>query len=81
MRRKIKEKELAIGLRKDGCSFKEIADKLKVSKGTLFIWLKGLILTDSEKENLKNKNNLKYILGFDKRRQKLASDKEKRISS
>lgn len=41
---KIKEKAVARQLRKDGCSIKEIAKKLKVSVSSVSLWCRNIIL-------------------------------------
>jgi DNA invertase Pin-like site-specific DNA recombinase len=76
---KIKEKELAIKLRKNGCSINEISKKLNVSKGSVSSWLKNLFLTPEEEENLSKNNKLKYVINFDRHRKKLNQEKKDRI--
>ena len=41
---KLKEKKLAIKLRRKGYSYREIQKKVKVSKGSLSLWCRGVIL-------------------------------------
>src|SRR5581483_3279232 len=73
-------KEQAISLRKDGKSYKEIREVINVSKGTLSLWLKDVVLTDEQKAKLKsvrgcnqthiNRSKLKIeknrIIGYEK---------------
>lgn len=49
---KFQEKIQAIKLRKQGKSYKEIRKKIKVSKGTLSVWLKDVVLTEKQKQRL-----------------------------
>lgn len=49
----LKQKELAIRLRKKGLSYKEILVKVPVAKSSLSLWLKNLPLTTDEKRSLK----------------------------
>ena len=59
---KFKERIKAVALRKKGRSYSEIIKKIKVSKGTLSVWLKDVELTYKQKERLyitlKQKNAL-----------------------
>lgn len=57
---KLDLKKEAIKLRKKGCSFKEISDKLKVSKGTASLWLHNIELSKDAKDRI-------YRLGVDGR--------------
>lgn len=53
---KLNEKLIARSLRQKGYSYKEILMKIKVSKGTLSVWLKDIPLTEDQKLRLmKNK--------------------------
>jgi len=49
---KVKEKQKAVLLRKQGYSFKEIARKLDVSKSTASIWLRDIKLDEKAKKRL-----------------------------
>lgn len=49
---KFKEKIQAIKLRKMGKSYGEILKKIRVSKGTLSVWLRDIKLTPEQKEKL-----------------------------
>lgn len=57
MNSKVQEKELAVSLRKKGLTYREIREKVKVSKSSLSLWLKDLPLTDTEKGILKERKN------------------------
>ena len=45
-------REQAIALRKDGRSYREIREELGVSKGSLSLWLRDVVLTDEQQNNL-----------------------------
>lgn len=47
---KIKEKEIALVLRKNGESIQKIAERVKVSKGTVSLWCRNIVL---KKEQIK----------------------------
>lgn len=49
---KIKEKIKAVSLRKLGKSYSEINEKVKVSKGTLSLWLRNIRLTQKQERKL-----------------------------
>ena len=49
---KLKEKKTAIKLRKKGFSYNQIKNRLRVSKSTLSIWCRDIILTPKQMENL-----------------------------
>lgn len=55
---KLKEKEIAIKLRRSGLSYNEIKAKLNISKDTISRWCRDIILTSSQLERLTN-NKLK----------------------
>ena len=59
---KFKERIQARKLRKDGKSVKEIAQSLNVSKGTVSLWVRDIILSVKQLERIKIKE--KYILSF-----------------
>ena len=52
---KYKERILAVELRKEGLSYKEILRNIKVSKSTLSIWLREVELTGEQKNRLLSK--------------------------
>ena len=56
MYRKDKEKRQAIELRKEGGSIREISRVLAVSKGSVSTWVRGVPLSDKQKEKLQQGN-------------------------
>lgn len=52
---KVKERNKAIALRKQGQSIKDIARLLGVSKGSVSLWCQDILLTAKQKEVLNNK--------------------------
>ena len=52
MKAKLLQKKEVIELREKGYSYKEIREKVKVSKSSLSLWLKGVYLTNAQKERL-----------------------------
>ena len=52
---KVVQKEKAITLRKKGKSLSEIAQELKVSKGSVSIWVRDVVLSDSAKRAIELK--------------------------
>lgn len=76
---KVKEREKAIQLRKDGLTYKEILDQLAVSKGSLSYWLQEVELTDSQKLRIYGKNldiRRKFIDYNRQKQQKVMYEKE-----
>jgi len=57
MKAKVREKELAIELRRQGLSYADILKQVGVAKSSLSLWLKDLSLTDEEKKYLKDRKN------------------------
>jgi len=49
---RLKEKELSIGLRKEGLSINEIAQKIGASKSSVSLWVKQIKLSDEQKLRL-----------------------------
>lgn len=74
MKALVQEKELAIQLRKQGLSYKEILAQVPVAKSSLSLWLKDLPLTDDEKQVLKTRKDKNITRG----RIKAASELRKR---
>lgn len=68
MKKKIQEYEKAIELRKQGMSTPKIAKELKVSKSSVFGWVKNVEITQEQRNELfKNKNkNSNWRIGVDK---------------
>lgn len=63
MRQKVREKERAIYLRKQGLSYNEILNRLPVAKSTLSVWLKDLPLTVEEKRYLRQRTDANITKG------------------
>jgi len=57
MKAKVLEKEIAIRLRRQGYSYKDILAELPVAKSSLSLWLQDMPLTEEEKHNLKRRKN------------------------
>lgn len=57
MKTRVREKEIAIRLRKEGYPYSDILRVVAVAKSTLSEWLKDLPLTESEKHYLKNRRD------------------------
>ncbi len=74
---KKKEQTKAIELRKKGLSIGEIAKKLEVAKSSVSVWVREVVLTKNQLDNLEaNKNSFEVI---ERRRSKrLSNEKEKR---
>ncbi|TSC77941.1 MAG: Uncharacterized protein G01um101424_75 [Parcubacteria group bacterium Gr01-1014_24] len=71
---KYKERLLALKLRKNGLSYKEILKKIEVSKSTLSIWLREVELTTEQKNRLLGKmDKMRYELAKSK-----VADRKKR---
>lgn len=51
---KLEEKNLAMNLRREGLSYKEISKKVTVSKSTLSLWCRDIELTNLQKARLQN---------------------------
>ncbi len=70
-------KKEAIKLRRDGKSIKYIANKLKASQSSVSIWCKSVVLTQEQKDRLKQNTHSRKAI--EKRRQsRLKSEKIKR---
>lgn len=63
MRALVREKELAITLRKRGRSYREILATVPVAKSTLSEWLRDLALTQSEKKILRHRKDSNITRG------------------
>ncbi len=66
---KLEAKEKSIELRKDGHSLKEISQQLKVSKSSVSLWVRDVILSDSARVKLFSKMTRGQFLGAQKRRE------------
>lgn len=62
-----KDKNLAIKLRKEGNSYKQISEKLNTPKSTLSCWLKDLKISDKAKAKITDRVYKKSILALIKR--------------
>ncbi|HLD70378.1 MAG TPA: hypothetical protein VI937_00605 [Negativicutes bacterium] len=65
---KIKEKERAIQLRKDGLSYREILQQIPVAKSSLSLWLKSVKLAESQYQRLSDKKLASARRGAQKRK-------------
>lgn len=63
MIKKIKEKEYAISLRKEGKTYSEILDVVGVAKSTLGLWLKEVKLSKPEKQKFTEAKRLASLRG------------------
>lgn len=66
---KIKEKQKAIKLRKQGFSYREILEKVPVAKSTLSLWLREIGLSQPQKQRLTKKRLECALKGAHKRRE------------
>jgi predicted transcriptional regulator len=74
---KLKEKNLAIDLRKKGWSMNEIKKELGVAKSSVSLWVKKIKLTKNQKQKLSNNGIKKEII--EKRREtRLKNENSKR---
>jgi len=74
---KLEEKQRAIQMRKNGASIKEISKKLKISKGSISVWVRNVELTTQQKEEL-SKRGLKKDQIERRRNTRLHNEEEKR---
>ncbi|OGZ64603.1 MAG: hypothetical protein A3A98_03555 [Candidatus Staskawiczbacteria bacterium RIFCSPLOWO2_01_FULL_40_39] len=65
---KQEEKIKAIGLRKNGLSYREILQQIPVAKSSLSLWLKSVNLTTSQKQRLTDKKLASALRGAMKRK-------------
>lgn len=73
---KLKEKKEAIRLRKSGESIGEIAKRLKISKGSVSLWVRDVELTKHQREKL-NKNGFSIDV-IEKRRKSRINNTQQR---
>lgn len=66
MKRKIKDKEKAIELRRQGYSYSEIRKEVKISKSSLSLWLRSVGLTTRQKQRLTDKKWASIRRGWEK---------------
>ena len=77
MQSKLKEKERAIQLRRNGLSYREILDQIPVAKSSLSLWLRSVKLAKRQKQRLTAKRLAAVIRGGAvKREQRIALTKE-----
>lgn len=74
MRYSLKKKEKAIALRKQGCSIKEVAQKMNIAKSTSSLWLREVELNKKAQKRLKNRK----IFGQYKARKTVEKKREER---
>jgi len=69
---KLKEKEIAIELRKQGHSYSEILKKVPVAKSTLSLWLRSVGLAEKQRQRLTEKKRRGQLKGAQaKRKQRI----------
>lgn len=77
MNKKLNEQQKAVDLRIAGCSINQIADELKVSKGSVSSWVKNIKLSDELKNGLTQRAHTRQAV--EKRRlTRLRTEKSKR---
>ena len=57
MNSKVQEKEMVIALRKQGMTYKQILERVPVSKSSVSMWLKDSVLTEAEMRVLKRRKD------------------------
>ena len=88
MKPKLKEKQRARKLRKQGLSYKKILQKVPVSKGSVSLWCQDIKLTPKQKTRLENNQKENHRKGVKlglrsmalKRKKRNRQDKEGRKS-
>lgn len=78
---KRKEKQLAIELRKKGYSYREIREKVPVSKSSLSLWLRSVGLSNRQKQRLTAKKLAAMRRGWEKVYQNRLDRVEKIVES
>jgi hypothetical protein len=66
---KLQEKQKAIKLREEGCSYSEILKQIPVAKSTLSLWLRSVGLSKKQKQRLTEKKLAAALRGAKKRRE------------
>lgn len=69
MQAKIKERNKAIKLRRQGLSYGEILEKIPVAKSSLSLWLKSVKLAKSQKQRLTEKKIASALRGSQRRKE------------
>jgi transposase len=67
---KVKEKEIAIELRRQGYSYSEILKRVPVAKSTLSLWLRSVGLAKQQKQRLTEKRLAALKRGWEACRKK-----------
>ncbi|MCK9379159.1 MAG: hypothetical protein M0P97_03370 [Candidatus Moranbacteria bacterium] len=73
-----KDKDIAVKLRKQGLSYNQISEKIKIPKSTLSYWLKDLEISEKAKNKIKERVNetaIKALIKRNKEQTKIASDR------
>ncbi len=81
MREKKLEKEKAIELRKEGRSVRSIAKILKVSKSSVSIWVRDIVITIEQRKVLDENSRLARIRRIPKRKKVKCGSKKRKIAS
>jgi len=69
MLQKLQEKNIAIKLRHEGFSYREILKEVRVSKSTLSLWLRGVGLSSKQKQRLTDKKIASALKGAHKKKE------------
>lgn len=77
MKAKIKEKLIARRLRRQGCSFNEIANKLHISKSSCGQWLRDVVVTGKGRKRLLKRREIGQKRSQETRRVRLSLRKER----
>lgn len=78
---RIKDRQVAIDLRKQGKTYGEIRKELNISKSTLSDWLSKLPLTSEQFEQLEKSKKNNRVLGIEKIRLTKQKKREERIKA
>ncbi len=74
---KLKEREAAITLRREGFSYREILQKVPVAKSSLSLWLHNVGLSENQKQRLTEKKLASMKRGAEAKRKKRIEETEK----
>lgn len=69
MRSKTKEKEIAIALRREGKTYREVLARVSVAKSTLSLWLRSVNLSTPQRQHITQKRLDAGLRGGEKRKQ------------
>jgi transcriptional regulator with XRE-family HTH domain len=78
---KTKEKEKAQAMRVTGFSIKEIAEKLKVSKSTVSMWCRDIVLSEEAIQKITKASEAKSTLGILRYTESLRLQRQKNVVS